>query len=256
MLNKLRTTIASPGSAGRVAQYLFGEILQHTPTSFRSRLYAGDNFFCPICEHTLKKFLTLYRPYHAWCPICWSLQRHRMVWLFFQQNADLFTQSLKFLHVAPENALANRLLNISSLEYLSFDLNDRSAMLKMDITEIKAPDNYFDIIYCSHVLEHVVDDRKAIDELYRVLKPGGWAAIMVPITAPSTIEDPTIIDPVERERLFGQYDHVRRYGLDIIKRLETGGFNVTVITPNDLANQGDINKFGLLESDKIFYCLK
>jgi SAM-dependent methyltransferase len=179
-----------------------------------------------------------------------------MVWLFFQQNTDLFTQSPKFLHVAPENALTNRLLNISSLEYLSIDLKDRSAMLKMDITEINAPDNYFDIIYCSHVLEHVDDDRKAIDELYRVLKPGGWAAIMVPITAPSTIEDPTIIDPVERERFFGQYDHVRRYGLDIIKRLETGGFKVTVITPNDLANQGDIQRFGLLESDKIFYCLK
>lgn len=256
MLKKLKTTLASPERASRIAHYLFGVFLHHTPSSIRIKLYAGDDFFCPICEHSLKNFLTLYRPYHAWCPICWSLQRHRLAWLFFQQNADLLIQSPKFLHIAPENALTSRLINISSLEYLSIDLNDRSAMLKMDIMDIKAPDNYFDVVYCSHVLEHVDDDRKAIKELYRVLKHGGWAAIMVPITARSTIEDPTIIDPLERERLFGQYDHVRRYGPDIIKRLEDGGFKVSVIKYNDLVNKGDVQKLGLLESDKIFCCLK
>ncbi len=179
-----------------------------------------------------------------------------MVWLFFQKNSDLFIQPLKFLHIAPENAITSRLLNIPTLEYLSIDLNDRFAMVKMDITDIKAPNCYYDVIYCSHVLEHVDDDRKAITELHRVLKPGGWAAIMVPITAASTIEDPTIIDPLERERLFGQHDHVRRYGLDIIKRLEAAGFKVSIITTNDLVNQGDTQKLGLLESDKIYYCLK
>lgn len=257
LLEKLKTTLASPDRVKRGTHFIYGEILHRIPLKIRERLYAGEEYFCPICENSLKCFLPLYRPYHAWCPICWSLQRHRLAWLFFHKNTDLFNQTpKKMLHIAPEDALASRLKLISKLDYLSIDLNDGFAMLKMDVMDMKFPDDHFDVIYCSHVLEHVHNDMKAIQEMYRVTKPGGWAAIMVPITAESTIEDLSINDPRERERLFGQYDHVRKYGLDISNRLEAGRFRVSVLKARDLVNQGDIHKLGLLEFDRIFYCLK
>jgi SAM-dependent methyltransferase len=129
-------------------------------------------------------------------------------------------------------------------------------MVKMDITDIQYPDDTFDVIYCSHVLEHVQDDRKAIGEFYRVLKPGGWAILQVPITADTTFEDPKIINPKERERLFGQYDHARRYGPDYKDRLMEPGFSVTVDgSVRGLDNQA-IRRFGLMRNEDVYFCQK
>ncbi|MDP9159525.1 MAG: methyltransferase domain-containing protein [Acidobacteriota bacterium] len=127
--------------------------------------------------------------------------------------------------------------------------------VKMDISQIGYPDNTFDIIYCSHVLEHVPDDRKAMAELRRVLKPDGWAIILVPITGECTDEDPRCVHPEERLRRFGQEDHVRCYGLDYIDRLRSAGFSVTCIVPRDFLSPGEIQRMGITEAaGEIYYC--
>ena len=149
------------------------------------------------------------------------------------------------LHFAPEPCFVCEFRKISGLDYVTADLYDSKAMLKMDITKIEYPDEAVDFFYCSHVLEHIEDDAKAISEIYRVLKKGGFAIIMVPITVEKTFEDPSVTDPAEREKLFGQYDHVRLYGVDFKDRLIAGGFKVTDYYIDDLFNKKEIERLGL-----------
>ena len=131
-------------------------------------------------------------------------------------------------------------------------------METMDITDIRHPDGSFDIIYCSHVLEHVTDDRKAMGKFYRVLKPSGWAVLNVPIMADTTFEDPSVTDPKEREKLFGQHDHVRAYGPDYGDRLAEAGFSATRYSPEDLLIKSQIEKFGISNgaAGDVFLCTK
>ena len=126
----------------------------------------------------------------------------------------------------------------------------------MDITNIQYSDHCFDVIYCSHVLEHIPNDRKAMRELERVLKPNGWAVLMVPITVDKTIKDPLETNLAERERRFGRHDHVRHYGLDFGKRLEEEGFKVEVALTTQLASRDDIYRMGLPERGAVFFCRK
>lgn len=222
--------------------------------------YYGHGRWCPVCEKSFRKFKS-YRPHQgneAKCPFCGALERHRLVWLYFKLKTDLFSDTpKKMLHIAPERCFQKRLKNHLKKNYITADLTDSRAQLKMDITNIKFPDNYFDIIYCSHVLEHVQDDRKAISEFYRILKPEGWTVLMVPIEAEKTFEDPLIMDPAERLKIFGQEDHVRIYGKDFIDRIEESGFNVQIITATDLLAEDDLIRMGLTsENEKIYYCTK
>lgn len=126
----------------------------------------------------------------------------------------------------------------------------------MDITNIEYPDQSFDVIYCSHVLEHVQDDKKAMREFHRVLKNKGWAILLVPVIVDKTFEDPTIIDPLERLKAFRQQDHVRLYGSDYIDRLREAGFHVEVTRRKDLVQESDIVRMGLKASGSIYYCTK
>lgn len=162
------------------------------------------------------------------------------------------------LHVAPEPCFKSLFAKAAGVGYLTADLNGREVMEQMDITCIRHRDASFDVIYCSHVLEHVSDDRRAIRELFRVLRSGGWAILNVPVIALHTFEDPSIIDPVERERFFGQSDHVRAYGLDYCQRLEEAGFSVSVFRPGDLLDGSDMIKYGLAAggAGEVFYCQK
>ena len=190
------------------------------------------------------------------CPLCGSLERHRLIWLYLNRQTDLFDgHKKKMLHVAPELQLVRLFQKRDYIDYLSADLYAH-AMVKMDITEIQYPGNTFDVIYCSHVLEHVQDDRKAMDEFYRILKPGGWAILQVPITADATLEDPTVISPKERERLFGQDDHVRRYGPDYKARLMEAGFSVTVDGFARGLNDRVSSRFGLMRNEDVYFCRK
>jgi SAM-dependent methyltransferase len=198
----------------------------------RRIVYFGNQCQCLVCGSSLRSFrpmMTAKPRANASCPICGSLERHRLLWQFLKEKTDLLSGTqYRMLHLAPEDCFVSRFRQYISIEYLTADLNN-PAMLKMDITDIQYPDNYFDIILCSHVLEHIPDDEKAMRELSRVLNPGGWAILQVPILVEKTFEDPAITDPLEREEKFGQSDHVRIYGLDYRQRLEKSGFLVDVV---------------------------
>ncbi len=234
----------------------------------RNRLvYAGDTHYCPICRTSLRCFLPFgerrvtadapadVRP-SVLCPVCGSLERHRLIWIYFYAHTDLFTRPRRMLHFAPEASLEPRFRGVAGLEYLTADLESGRAMVAMDICDIRYPDELFDVIYCSHVLEHVPEDRRAMGELRRVLKPDGWAVLQVPITAPVTYEDPTVTTPEARERAYGQHDHVRRYGSDYADRLVEAGFQLTRIPVAELFREEEIGRYGLDRTEAIFRCAR
>jgi len=194
----------------------------------------------------------------AECFWCGALERHRFVWLYFNKMTDLFDGSDKnMLHVAPEPFFEQELESRFGEEYITADLFDPRAKVKMDITDIQYPDASFDVIYCSHVLEHVPDDKKAMREFYRVLKPDGWAILLVPVLGEKTIENPEISDPSERKRLFGRIDHVRQYGTDYADRLRETKFNVKIFRPSDFLTDDERVLFGITDaSEEIYYCTK
>ena len=203
--------------------------------------YALINFHCPFCEkrysHLLpagyylpalkdKKVVGAGYRLHAVCPGCGSSDRERLVYLYLTTKTDVFHKRIKLLHVAPEENLQRVFRKSPNIDYLSADLDPSKAMIRMDISDIDCEDNTFDVIVCNHVLEHVPDDKRAMAEIYRVLKPMGWGILQVPISPvlKKTIEDPTVVAPADRERLFGQDDHVRLYGRDFTIRLAKAGF--------------------------------
>lgn len=222
-------------------------------------LHASGRHYCPVCESNLRRFLPAGTPprANARCPVCGSLERHRLDWVFFSTRTGLRDGlPKKMLHVAPEAFLSTRFRKIKNLEYLSADISNPEAMVQMDITDIHYPDNFFSVIYCSHVLEHIQDDRKALAELYRVLGPDGRALLQVPVSAEKTYEDPAIVEPEERLKHFGQSDHVRRCGLDYVERIRAAGFAVTVLRAIDLVTGADCARMGFHPNSLIFFCEK
>lgn len=225
-----------------------------------SIVYAGDHVFCPCCEGQFREFLPFganRRP-NAMCPRCLSLERHRLLWLYFQNKTNLFSASLRVLHIAPEYIFKKKLVSLSNLSYLTADIAPGEAMVQMDITDIHYEDNSFDAILCSHVLEHIPDDARAIKELYRVLKPEGWAILHVPIDPEleKTIEGASTLTPEEREKLFGHHDHVRMYGRDYGIKLEQAGFTVKVDSYGKELGAETMKKFGLMPEENIYFCRK
>ena len=192
----------------------------------------GKKQECPICEGHFRTFLpygyTNNNSDNRLCPRCLSLERHRLIWLYLQKESKLFTEPMKMLHIAPEQSFYKRFKKIKSLTYHTGDLESPIADFHFDIHQIPFDDNTYDFVMCNHVLEHVEDEFKATSEIYRVLKPGGWAILQVPINPnlEVTYEDASITEPKEREKHFGQYDHVRWHGKDYAKRLEKSGFKV------------------------------
>jgi SAM-dependent methyltransferase len=216
---------------------------------------------CPICGTVTKQFLAAgikrVVPDRR-CPTCTSLERHRSVWLFFQQRTNLFTEPVRMLHIAPEPATGPRIAALPNVEYLSADLDSDRAMVNFDLTDIPYPEGSFDAIFASHVLEHIPADGRAMSEMCRVLSPGGWAVLLVPMFGPNTREDFTIVDPAERERLFGQHDHVRMYGHDgeYERRLEQAGFEVTADYFVRGLDPALVRRYRLTEDELIHYCVK
>lgn len=234
--------------------------LRQTKFWFRAVPYRGKGRFCPVCgkpSSHFRQFGTDPRD-DAECAHCGSLERHRFVWLFLQEKTDFFDgKPKKMLHVAPERCFEPRFKKQMRDGYLTADLLNPNAMVKMDIADIQYPDQTFDIIFCSHVLEHVPDDKKAMREFFRVLKNDGWAILLVPITRQKTYEDSSIIDPKERFRAFGQEDHVRAYGPDYVHRLQNAGFTVEIFQVNNLVSDSAAVKMGLVSSvGNIYYCTK
>ena len=223
----------------------------------RLLFYYGNKKHCPCCGGSFRKFLPygLLDRENAKCPNCGSLERHRLIWLYLKDRTNLFSNNLMVLHFAPEMIFQKNLKNSANLDYISADLDPSRAMLRVDITNIYFKDNTFDVILCSHVLEHIQDDRKAMSELFRIIKPGGWSIIQVPRKREKTFEDDSIKSPEERERQFGQRDHVRRYGRDFKNRLEDAGFKVRVDGYAKELSRELFEKYGLVDID-IYFCRK
>lgn len=216
--------------------------------------FKGDHFTDPIDGKSYRKFL----PYgygkqrsNALSPGTLSLERHRQMWLYLQNETNFFTAKLKVLHIAPEQDFLRRLKKMNNLDYTSADLFSPIVDVKADILDLPFEDNTYDVIICNHVLEHIIDDRKAMSELYRVMKPNGWGIIQVPMknSLDSTYEDVTITDPKERQKHFGQYDHVRWYGMDYFDRLRSVGFEVDINFYSQKFSDSDIHRFGLSKNE-------
>lgn len=213
--------------------------------------YKGNRYIDPIDGKGYKSFL----PYgyenqreNVLAPGTLSLERHRLLWLYLKEETSFFEDTLKVLHFAPEQAFYDRFKALSNLEYITTDLNSPLADVKADICNLPFEDNSFDVILCNHVLEHIPDDRKAMQELYRIMKPGGWGIFQIPqdLSRATTFEDDSITDPKERARIFGQYDHVRVYGRDYFDKLSAAGFTVT---REDLASRMPREKAELYRID-------
>lgn len=194
----------------------------------------GTRYTDPIDGKQFRRFL----PYgyektreNVLSPSTLSLERHRLLWLYLQQETNFFTAPLKVLHFAPEQAFYHRFRKLPNLEYTTTDLNSPLADVKADICNLPFADHTYDVILCNHVLEHIPDDTKAMQELYRVLKPKGWGIFQIPqdLQRATTFEDNTITDKAERAKIFGQYDHVRIYGRDYFEKLQSIGFAVEAI---------------------------
>ena len=171
------------------------------------QFFKGDQFYDPIDGRSYRKFL----PYgygkqreNALSPGTLSLERHRQMWLYLQNETDFFIKNYKVLHIAPEQEFLRKFKRMSNLNYISADLYSPIVDVKADILDLPFENDSFDIIFCNHVLEHIEDDAKAMSELYRVMKPGGWGILQVPMknSLEKTYEDFTIKDPKERQKHF------------------------------------------------------
>ena len=200
-------------------------------------LYLGKGKQCPLCGCQRRKFM----PYgyvtsreNALCPNCLSLERHRLLWLWLVRESDIGRGAMalpKMLHIAPEVALMRKFKKMYAStpdRYVTADLESPLADMHFDVQQIPLEAESFDAVICNHIMEHVEDDGKALRELYRIMRRGGWGVILSPVELEreKTFEDDTITDPAERTRIFGQYDHRRIYGRDYAARLREAGFEV------------------------------
>jgi Methyltransferase domain len=220
--------------------------------------HRGDAVRCPICESGFDRFKDDWNRSNALCWRCGSHERHRALWLYLERHPELLESASSLLHFAPEWCLEHRLRRLRGTRYATADLQAAAAELQLDITALDLPDESFDAILCSHVLEHVQDDRSAIRELHRVLSPDGWAIVMVPIdlSRSETYEDPLVSTPQAREREFWQSDHVRLYAPDIAERLRDAGFEVAAQSVARELGPELAARYRLLGADEVFLCRK
>lgn len=223
----------------------------------------GDKFTDPIDGRSFRKFL----PYgygkqreNALSPSTLSLERHRLMWLFLRDNTTFFTatKKLKVLHIAPEQCFLDIFRKQQNLNYITSDLQSPIADVKADICDLPFKENEFDVVFCNHVLEHISNDTKAMQELYRVLKPGGFGIFQIPqdLSKAITFEDNTITDRKERAKLFGQYDHVRVYGRDYFDKLRSIGFKVDEVDYTKKITLDKIEKYCLMQNEILPVCYK
>lgn len=251
---------------------LFKKILNTVPRPLLIRLsyvirpflvltLKGNKYTDPIDGKSFSKFL----PYgyeiqrdNVLSPSTLSLERHRLLWLYLKNETDFFTRPQKMLHFAPEQAFYKTFRKMKNLDYTTTDLNSPLADVKADICNLPFRDNTYDVIFCNHVLEHIPDDTKAMQELFRVLKPGGMAILQIPqdMSREVTFQDDSITDPKERAKIFGQYDHVRVYGRDYFDKLRSIGFTVEEADYTQNFSPAEIDKYRLSKGEIIPVCFK
>ncbi|MEE2801531.1 MAG: methyltransferase domain-containing protein [Bacteroidota bacterium] len=218
--------------------------------------YKGNKYEDPIDGKTFSSFL----PYgyenvreNVLSPSTLSLERHRLLWLYLNRELQVFTKPLKLLHFAPEQCFYKRFRNSDNINYTTTDIESPLADVQADICELPFEDNQYDLILCNHVLEHITNDTKAMQELYRVLKPGGTAVLQIPLdmNRKETFEDDSITDPKQRAQIFGQYDHVRVYGMDYFNKLESIGFKVEAVDYTTTLSSKEIDRYRLAAGELI-----
>lgn len=252
---------------------LIALIIRYVPRKYLQRVggvglkilglfYSGSNVICPICGKNFSKFLPYGRinprP-NALCPNCQSLERHRLIWLYLKERTNFFSRDQHVLHIAPEACFIRRFEARHRDRYITADIESPLAKVKMDIHQIPFADNTFDVVLCNHVLEHVNDDIRAMSEIRRVLKPGGFSILQVPFFSPvpeKTFEDPSITDPRAREKAFGQDDHVRKYGRDYSARLERAGLQAIEDPFVNEKSDAERQRYGLVKGEIIFKGVK
>lgn len=247
-----------------ILNYIPRTILTRASTFIKPiiRLYlSGNRYTDPIDGRSFRSFI----PYgynnvrkNALSPSTYSLERHRMLWLYLKNETDIFTKKIRLLHFAPEPAFHKIFKNCNNISYDTIDLNSPLAEIKADICDLPIENDTYDYILCNHVLEHIDDDIKAMSELYRVLKKGGIGIFQIPIDVErkNTFEDPSITSPKQRNKIFGQYDHVRIYGMDYFDRLKSVGFSVNQIYYGEKLSEEEIFKYCLSKNEIIPVCKK
>jgi predicted SAM-dependent methyltransferase len=254
-------------------------------------LLKGSRYTDPIDGKSFRMFL----PYgygnqrnNVLSPSTLSLERHRLLWLYLQNETDFFyselvsesnepvsdspisknkriklrnaetNSALKVLHFAPEQEFYKRFKKQKNIDYTTTDLLSPLADVKADICNLPFEDNTYDIIFCNHVLEHIPNDTKAMQELYRVLKPGGMGIFQIPqdLLRATTFSDDTIVDQKERAKIFGQYDHVRVYGRDYFDKLRSIGFKVVEEDYTNKIAPELVEKYCLAKGEIIPVCFK
>ena len=247
--------------ATRIIPRHYLQHVSHFFLSIFSLFLRGNKFEDPINGKTYRKLLPYGRlkpRENAIAPDSLSLERHRLMWLFLKDRTNFFTEKLKFLHIAPEYCFIKIFKGMKNIDYTTGDLISPWADVKMDVHDIPFKENSFDVVICNHVLEHVDDSNKVMREFYRVMKPGGWGIFQVPIdnNNPNTIEDKSVTDPKDRERLYWQSDHLRLFGRDYGDRLSKAGFKVT---ESDYINEIDpslVERYALPKNEKVYFCEK
>ncbi|MEA2421017.1 MAG: hypothetical protein QOF55_116 [Thermoleophilaceae bacterium] len=226
----------------------------------RLAIYRGNRVECPCCGAHFSRFMPgLSHRDTRVCPRCGAQERHRALWLYMRERTDLFARpQLSILHWAPEYALQRSLRALPNAAYVSADLEGDEAAQHMDMTDVPFKDGAFDLIVCVHVLEHVADDRRAMREMARVLKPGGTAMLLVPIVLeqPTRENDPAVVTPEQRKAAYWQEDHVRLYGADFPARLEEEGFDVTVDRWVRSLDQATLERHGLFPLEDVYVARK
>ncbi|MBT4869148.1 MAG: class I SAM-dependent methyltransferase [Polaribacter sp.] len=223
----------------------------------------GDTYTDPIDGNSFRKFL----PYgyskqrkNALSPSTLSLERHRLMWLFLKNETSFFTSSkkIKTLHIAPEQCFLKIFKKQKNLDYITSDLESPIADVKADICNLPFKDDSFDVVFCNHVLEHIPDDKKAMQELFRVLKKGGFGVFQIPqdMSRENTFEDASITDKEERTKIFGQYDHVRVYGRDYFNKLRSVGFKVEEVDYTQRITPEELDRFCLMKNEILPVCYK
>ena len=229
--------------------------------AIRALAFVGRRYKCPCCGWRLRTFThggaSLRSRPSGYCPRCNAKARHRRDWLYLADTTNLFAERLRLLHVSPKYSLARRLHKMPNLDYVAVDIEYRPyTSVRADLANLPLQSNQFDAAICIHVLEHVADDTTSMAELFRVLKPGGWALISVPIRlGEPTYEDASITTPAERKRAFGETSHLRYYGYDLVDRLENAGFEVTMDAAADLT-PNIVTEYGLKRDENVFMCVK
>jgi SAM-dependent methyltransferase len=229
--------------------------------ALRGALFAGTRFVCPCCGWHVRGFTSGGASFRtrdlSYCPRCNAKARHRRIWLFLERRTTLFTDPTRLLEISPKYSFARRFVRMPNIDFLGVDLGPRPHVAaRMDLTALAVRSGSFDAVICVHVLEEIADDRRAMREIHRVLRPGGWALISVPTDLDRpTYEDASITAPADRQRAFGEKAHVRVYGHDIVDRLQDAGFVVRVDLARDV-DPRDRDRFGLRDDENIFWCTK